>query len=204
MTMRPIQKWLTTILWVATVMAMVSVIGAGLWRRRELPVQKDAPPFALVDQNGQPFTLANLRGKPWIADFVFTHCAGPCPVMTMKMRQLQKKIDDRDVQFVTFSVDPDRDTPPVLKEYAHNFDADESRWHFLTGSKEMIAATSQGMLLAFEPSTGADSTTITHSTKFVLIDSDGRIRQFYDSGDEREMTALVQDAATLADDAPGH
>ena len=202
--MRPIQKWLTTILWVLTVMAMVSVIGAGLWRRRELRVLKDAPPFALLDQTGQPFTIANLRGKPWIADFVFTHCAGPCPVMTMKMRQLQKKIDDRDVQFVTFSVDPDRDTPAVLKDYARSFDADESRWHFLTGSKEMIAAASQGMLLAFEPATGADSTTITHSTKFVLIDSDGKIRQFYDSGNEQEMAALVQDAAALADDAPGH
>jgi len=200
--MRPAQKVLTTILWGLTVLIMVSVIGAGLWRRSEasqLSVLADAPQFSLIDQNAQPVTLATLRGKPWIADFVFTHCAGPCPIMTGKMATLQKTIAAPDLQFVTFSVDPENDTPAALKAYAARFAADESRWKFLTGEKDTIFATARGMLVTAIPAN--DKSPIIHSEKFILVDADGKIRRYYDSTDEQDMTALKQDAAALADEA---
>ena len=199
--MRPIQKVLTTILWGLMVLAMVSVIGARLWQRgpdqrEELPVLADAPAFSLTDQDAKPITLASLKGKPWIADFVFTHCAGPCPLMTAKMARLQRELPSPNLHFVSFSVDPERDTPPVLKEYAAKFQAEESRWRFLTGPADAIFATAKGMLLTAIPAN--ESSPIIHSTKFVLVDGEGRIRQYYDYNDAGQMKALVQDAKALA------
>lgn len=200
------------------VLMMVSIIGAGLWRRgnradalNDVPSTApssitiapanadfiaDAPAFALVDQNDKPVTLESLKGKPWIADFVFTHCAGPCPIMTDKMAGLQKKIASPGVRYVSFSVDPERDTPAVLKEYAALHHADESNWHFLTGPKDVVYATARGMLVSVLPAQ-ADSPII-HSERFILVDGDGKIRKFYDSMDEAAMSALVEDAKNLA------
>src|SRR5678816_221886 len=98
--MRPIQKILTTMLWVLMVLVMVSVIGAQWFRgqsRRDLPVLAAAPAFEMVDQDGKAVTAASLKGKPWIADFVFTHCAGPCPARTSKMAGSEKTIDAPDL-----------------------------------------------------------------------------------------------------------
>jgi cytochrome oxidase Cu insertion factor (SCO1/SenC/PrrC family) len=206
--MKPIQKVLMTILWGLTVLIMVSVIGAGLWRKRQngpltqaeqqvlaenvsqpAPVQLNvpAPQFDLIDQDSKPVTKESLAGKPWIAEFVFTHCAGPCPRMTGQLAALQKELP-ANVQFVSFSVDPERDTPAVLKEYAKKFEADESRWRFLTGAKDAIFAVAKGMMLTASP----------HSTRFVLIDAEGMIRQTYESDDEKRMADLKHDAAELA------
>jgi len=212
--MKPIQKVLMTILWGLTVLIMVSVIGAGLWRKRQnesfapteqaatgatgattAPLIGPVPQFELVDQDNKPATKESLAGKTWIADFVFTHCAGPCPRMTTQMAGLQKDLPQK-VRFVTFSVDPDRDTPAVLKEYANKFEADESRWRFLTGSKDVIFATARGMMLPAAPAN--EEGAILHSTRFVLVDADGNIRNTYESGDEQRMSALKHDAAELA------
>src|SRR5438874_1101127 len=146
--MKPVQKILMSVLWVMTVLIMVSVIGASLWRRRpasEVPVLSDAPAFSLVDQDSKPLTLASMAGKPFVADFIFTHCAGPCPIMTAKMAALTKDLPG-DIHFVSFSVDPERDTPTRLKEYAKQINADESRWHFLTGRQDAISAVAAGMM----------------------------------------------------------
>src|SRR5438552_4000002 len=199
--MKPVQKILTTVLWIVFVLAMVSVIGAGMWGRARrggstggaaafeiaragdeeadsLAPKADVPAFALVDQDGQPVTDESLRGKVWIASFVFTHCAGPCPVMTEKMSVLEKTLTDPRVQFVSVSVDPERDTPTVLKAYAKEHHANESRWRFLTGGgKDATVELSRGMLLAALPAQGNDP--IIHSTKFVLVDARGKIRSYY-------------------------
>jgi protein SCO1/2 len=185
-----------SVAWALLVVLMVSVIAASLWRE-ELPDGKPAPQFELIDQNEQPVTLKTLAGKPWIADFIFTNCAGPCPLMSAKMAELQKVLPPA-VQLVSFSVDPDRDTPAVLRQYAQGLGADETRWRFLTGDKDAIYAASRGMLLALQP--GDDKNQILHSTKFILIDREGKIRKYYDSNDEQEMAALKQDAADLAED----
>ena len=205
--MRPAQKVLTSILWVLMVLAMVSVIGAQLWRKNAqdaaanaLPALANAPDFQLVDQDNNPVTAQSLRGKTWIADFVFTHCAGPCPMMTAKMRTFQKAIPSTNIAFLSFSVDPERDTPAVLKEYAAKFHADESRWKFLTGAKDAIYAVARGMMITAIPAQ-ADSPII-HSERFVLIDKLGRIRGYYELGDEAQMSALPLDAAAVANE-PG-
>jgi protein SCO1 len=210
--MKPIQKLLMTILWGLTVLIMVGVIGAGLWRKRQnepltqagqqaltenaspaaARLNVPAPTFELVDQDSTPVTTQSLVGKPWIAEFVFTHCAGPCPRMTGQLAALQKELP-ANVQFVSFSVDPERDTPAVLKEYARKFEADETRWRFLTGSKDAIFAVAKGMMLTASP----------HSTRFVLIDAEGMIRQTYESDDEQRMAALKHDAAELAAEKRG-
>lgn len=197
-------------------LAMVSFIGAGMWRRdgrdeshgpqepatlpERLAIIADAPPFELIDQDGKAVTSKSLAGKPWIADLVFTHCAGPCPLMTAKMAKLQKEISSpqgQNVQFVSFSVDPTRDTPAVLKEYAGRFKADESRWKFLTGAPETIFATARGLLVTALPAEGSND--IIHDERFILVDGQGKIRGYYSSRDEEAMERLKEDAAKLAE-----
>jgi protein SCO1/2 len=117
-------------------------------------------------------------------------------MMTQKMSTLQSSIPDSRVQLVTFTVDPERDTPAVLKQYAKEHDADESRWHFLTGDKDAIFALARGMLLTALPAQA--DTPIMHSEKFVLVDGAGKIRKYYDSKDPADLARLTADAARLA------
>jgi cytochrome oxidase Cu insertion factor (SCO1/SenC/PrrC family) len=209
------QKILTTMLWGLMVLIMVSVIGAGWWKREsrfssESSVQFDGargpqrgdvyfhvPAFSLVDQNNQPVTDQTFLGKPWIAAFIFTHCAGPCPMMSANMAKLQKRVPSPDLKLVSFTVDPERDTPEVLKEYAKSLGADESRWSFVTGSPETMTDVVKGMLAAFSPAT--ETSDILHSTQFLLIDKAGDVRGIYGAD---EMESLAADAAKLVGIAP--
>lgn len=198
-------KIITTALWAVLVVTMLGVIGGGLWakwRQDPLPVLYDAPTFSLVDQDGRPFSSRDLRGKTWVAAFVFTHCPGACPKMTMKMAALQHSVPDRDVHLVSFTVDPDRDTPAVLKKYAQGYDADPARWHFLTGEKQAMFDAAAGMKLTAAPA-GQFGPDILHAEKFLLVDGDGRVRGIYDSNDEQEVKKLAEDAAGLADRRAG-
>ena len=199
------QKIITGVLWAVLVVAMLGVIGTGLWakfRPEPLPVLYDAPAFSLTDQEGKPFTSQDLRGKVWVADFIFTHCPGACPVMTMKMSGIQQAVADPAVHFVSFTVDPERDTPPVLKEYAQRYDADFTRWHFLTGDKAALFEAAAGMKLAAAPA-GQFGPDILHAEKFLLVDGAGRVRGIYDSQDDADMKKLAADAAALADRQAG-
>ena len=207
-------------LWGCAVLAMVSVIGANLWRDRggagagattvdenapadadqPVRIKHDVPAFALIDQNDKPVTLESLKGRPFIANFIFTHCAGPCPVMSAKMASLQKSVP-ADVKLVSFSVDPAQDRPAVLKEYAQRFNADEQRWHFLTvanstDTKE-IYDLAERMLLAAQPANEAERTPVIHSEKFILVDGEGVIRAYYNSGSDKQMEQLKTDAKDL-------
>jgi protein SCO1/2 len=206
-------------LWGCAVLALVSVIGANLLRDRAgaggaggaeresdgtLHTVREAPAFSLVDQNDEPVTLETLRGKPFIANFIFTHCQGPCPVMTRKMLALQKSVP-AGVRLVSFSVDPTQDRPDVLKEYAKIHDADNARWHFLTVADPANASASyavaRGMLLVAQP---ADETNpIIHDEHFVLVDANGMIRSYYSSNDEQEMAQLKVDATKLLNEPAG-
>jgi len=199
------QKIITTVLWSVLVVAMLGVVGTGLWakfRPDPLPVLYASPTFSLTDQDAKPFASESLRGKTWVAAFIFTHCPGVCPTMTMKMQALQEAVPDRNVQLVSFSVDPERDTPAVLKEYAARFDADASRWHFLTGDKKALFDVAAGMKLTAAPA-GALGPDIVHAEKLLLIDGEGRVRGAYDSKDDQEMKKLAADAAALADRQAG-
>ncbi|MEX2299908.1 MAG: SCO family protein [Bryobacterales bacterium] len=156
------------------------------------------PEFELVERDGSTVTLADLRGKVWVADFVFTHCAGPCPLLSSKMSRLQEAVADlEDVRLVSFSVDPERDTPEALAEYSNRYGADAERWLFLTGRKEpLYQLIGKGFHLAVDDG-GPGSGLITHSTRFVLVDRQGQIRGYYDGAEPGTVDEIVPDIQRL-------
>jgi protein SCO1/2 len=162
----------------------------------ELPVLWDAPAFSYPDQNGRTVTGEDLRGHIWIADFFFTSCTSICPMMTAKMAHLLKTISDGEVRFVSFSVDPDHDTPAVLQQYARMWKADDSRWKFLSTNRKDLAATAEGMRTFVQPP--SEDSPIQHSGLFILTDKEGRVRGVYDSSDDTALRRLVRDTARLA------
>jgi cytochrome oxidase Cu insertion factor (SCO1/SenC/PrrC family) len=159
--------------------------------RKPLQVFGAVPPFELIDQHGQTFTSAALAGHVWVADFVFTNCEASCPRMSAKMRALQKDTDVS-VKLISFTVDPDRDTPQVLAAYAQRFNADGARWSFLTGSKEALNALDRD---AFK--LGSVGTEIEHSTRFALVDRKGRIRGYYGLTERDPVDKIARDAKQL-------
>ncbi len=163
----------------------------------ELPAYYSVSEFSLTSQDGQTVTLRDLAGKVWVADFIFTNCAGTCPMMTGAMRKLGEVLPE-EVRFVSFTVDPARDTPPVLAEYAKSHDAATGRWFFLTGDKDALYDLSiKGFKLAVDVSTGTDAEPITHSTRLVLVDRQGQIRGYYSGTEEQELERLAIDVKRL-------
>lgn len=168
--------------------------------KEELPDFGEVPTFSLTDVGGSPVTRDDLSGSPWIADFVFTRCEGTCPVMSLKMQSLDRNLPP-ELGLVSITVDPEHDTPSVLADYAQKLDASE-RWHFLTGSEDEIVALSQeGFRLGLDPSPPEEQVTpeepIFHSTRFVLVDSRGHIRGYYNMMLSGEMERLLRDLGSL-------
>lgn len=158
-----------------------------------LPVLAHLPDFRFTDQAGSSLGLSDLRGKVWIADFIFTRCPGPCPRMTSRMADLQKELSGQsDLALVSFSVDPEFDTPEVLARYADQFHADRGRWFFLSGDKRAIHELAKSGFLVG----GVDDVTL-HTTRFVLVDRQGRVRGYYSSSDEEDLRKLANDARAL-------
>jgi protein SCO1/2 len=149
------------------------------------------PPFSLINQDKRPTTSSDLLGKPWVADFIFTTCATSCPLMSAKMMDLQKQLPDQ-IKLVSFTVDPERDTPPVLKQYAVRYQAQDGRWIFLTGDPKTEESVVRGLKLIFSPAT-ADQP-ISHDEHFVLIDSTGQLRGYYRMDN---IDKLIHDAQVL-------
>jgi len=149
-----------------------------------LPEISSVPDMTLTDQNERKVNLLHdLRGRVWIADFVFTSCAAQCPVITQRMVELQKALVDgglHEVRCVSISVDPERDTPEKLREYAASFKApDPANWLLLTGERSQIRdLVTKNFLLALQEETA--NSPILHSFKFALVDRNGRIRATYD------------------------
>lgn len=149
------------------------------------PVLLQVPEFELQDQDGRPFRLETMRGKVWVAGFFFTTCPSVCPKISRAMLDLQQRYarNGVDVELVSFSVDPDNDTPAVLKRYAENLGADESRWRFVTGDRAaMEALVVGGFKTAMDRATRTDKIEmydIAHSEKLALMDGAGGIRGFY-------------------------
>ena len=160
------------------------------------------PSFQLVNQDGQPFGSAQLIGKIWIADFVFTTCPGPCPMISTRMSELQKPLEKTDVHLVSFTVDPEKDTPEVLRGYAAKLHAQAGRWDFLTGAQSTIYHLSRdGFKLAV--SDGSEETGIpVHSTRMVLVDRHGEIRGYYEATEADAVTKLLADTSHLLREQP--
>jgi protein SCO1/2 len=171
-------------------------------RERTVSSYGTVPAFQLVNQNGQSFGSAQLAGKIWIADFVYTTCPGPCPMISSRMSELQKPLEKTDVHLVSFSVDPEKDTPRVLQGYAEKLQADPARWDFLTGPKSVIYKLSHdGFKLAV--SDGSEEQGIpVHSTRMVLVDRRGEIRGYYDTTEADAVTKLLADTNHLLHEQP--
>lgn len=158
----------------------------------------EVPEFSLVRQDESALARSQLRGRVWVANFVFTHCSGPCQAMSEAMSRLQQALPDR-VRLVSFSVDPERDTPAELTRYGKQFDADFARWTFLTGTRAQVRSTIiDGFKLPVLDSSGDPENAILHSEKFVLVDMGGRIRGYYDGLADEGFARLVEDASALA------
>lgn len=168
-----------------------AVMLAGCARPKTLEVLGQVPPFELTDQQGRKFDRTLLDGHVWVADFVFTTCQGPCPRMSSHMRALQNATDSQ-VKLVSFTVDPDNDTPPVLAAYARKFGAEAGRWSFLTGDKGTLNTLDQDAFKLGTIGAGMD-----HSTRFVLVDKKGRIRGYYGIAQGDPVAKLSKDAARL-------
>jgi protein SCO1/2 len=178
-----------------TFIALLLVLAA--CAKKDLPIMSSVPDFKLTERSAREVRRDELAGKVWVADFIFTQCAGTCPLMTVNMKKLQDALP-AEIQLVSFSVDPAHDTPEVLKAYADNNGADAKRWLFLTGDKDaMYKLSIDGFKLALDATGGTSAEPIVHSTRFVLVDRQGRIRGYYGMEDADAMERLKTDAKGL-------
>lgn len=170
-------------------------------QQRKVESYGTVPAFALTNQNGKEFGSAQLGGKIWIADFVFTSCPGPCPMISSRMSELQKPLANTDVHFVSFTVDPEKDTPEVLRGYAEKLDAQPGRWDFVTGPKTSIYDLSvNGFKLGLSDSNEVGNPV--HSTRMILVDRYGKIRGYYDALAADAVTKIVADTKHLLREQP--
>jgi cytochrome oxidase Cu insertion factor (SCO1/SenC/PrrC family) len=171
-------------------------------RQRTISSYGTVPTFQLTNQDRQPFGSAQLGGKIWIADFIYTTCPGPCPMISSRMSDLQKPLEKTDVHLVSFTVDPAKDTPEVLRGYAEKLQAQPGRWDFLTGPQSAIYDISRnGFKLAV--SDGSEEAGLpVHSTRMILVDRHGAIRGYYDAAEPDAMTKLLADTNHLLREQP--
>ena len=176
-------------------------LGYSMWQgslRRDveqLPVIRAVPEFSLIDQNGRTVTNADLRGKIWIADFIFTRCKGPCPLMTARMLEMQKALTKTpEVKLVSVTVDPAYDTPEVLKAYAEANFADPERWKFLTGDKAVIEKlVTEGFMQHLAEENGEP----VHGTMFLIVDGNGMVRSVRMLEDPELIPKILTDTGNL-------
>lgn len=159
------------------------------------------PDFTLTERNGATISLAQLRGKIWIADFIYTNCTDTCPLQSGMMARLQDEYNSKpDVQLVSITVDPERDTPQTLEIYAARYNADSQRWLFLTGQRDRVMRLVQNgfhLSVAALPNADPQIGIIPHSPRFVLIDREARIRGYYDVRELEAFVRLKNDVETL-------
>lgn len=163
------------------------------------PLNWEVMDFQYTNQDNKPFGLSDLKGKVWVADFIFTSCTTVCPPMTANMAKLQKQAKEAglDVQFVSFSVDPEVDIPEKLKQYGEYFKADFSNWNFLTGYEQeeiaLLADKSFKTVVEDDP----NSNQVMHGTRFYLVDQNGRIVRSYYGNEDVPFDQIIQDIIAL-------
>jgi protein SCO1 len=204
--LRPILLWgllalvLLGVFGTAVVAFLAPRLVGGRHAVSDLPDYGEAPTFSLTTHRGATLSSADLAGRPWIAEFVFTRCTAVCPVMSLRTAELDKNLPPS-YSLVSISVDPEHDTPEVLADYAARYEP-SARWHFATGDGDAIEALSvQGFKLGLDRAPPPDqvdpAVPIIHSSRLVLVDGEGRIRGYYDALDSEAMGRLKKDAATF-------
>lgn len=168
---------------------------------RPLPVFGEVPDFSFTDQTGGTVRKDDLLGKIWVANFIYSGCGDVCPMLTKKMKGFQEEMgrlsEARDLHLVSFTVDPENDTPQRLAAYAAAFDADPERWFFLTGPLDAVRKTVEEGLRQSMGRTG--DSTLFHSERFVLIDRQCRIRGFFET-DPSGLKTLVRGLRSLVNE----
>jgi protein SCO1/2 len=186
--------------------ATLATIAQSMRPRRPLPVLGHVPAFRLTDQRGAPFTTESMLGHVCVVDFIFSRCPESCPRLTARMSNLQERFARRapDTRLVSFSVDPENDTPTVLSAYAARAHADPSRWTFVTGDYDAVA---RAVVLGFKVSAakiarGANDYDVTHGDWMVLVDERGDVRGYYATEEGQDFDTLVRDVERLAHEKP--
>lgn len=167
----------------------------------ETNMSEDVEPFEFTTQDNDTLGNKDLEGKWWVADFVFTNCTSICLPMTTNMSHLQSEMKDADIdaQLISFSVDPDYDSPEVLKEYAADYDADLDNWTFLTGYdfqtiKELSVKSFKSLLVEAQP----DDDQVTHGTSFYLVNPDGEVVKKYNGSIASEIDDILEDLKAVS------
>lgn len=178
-----------------------------LWPKAPpLPKLFAIPAFSLIERSGDAVGRVDLDGKIWVADFIFTTCPGPCLMMTQRMADLQRRLGSADdVRLVSFTVDPEHDTPEVLRDYAELHGARPGQWLFVTGPRSAIYDLAEkGFKVTTadlgEGATGPEGRYL-HSTKMVLVDRDGFVRGYFDGVDATSVAKVVAAVAALRREA---
>jgi len=171
----------------------LAVIGQAEMSRTNLPVLDTVPAFEFTERSGDAFDQFDLMGKISVVDFIFTRCKAICPTMAVEMTNLYDLYAHSDlVQFVSIDVDPAHDSLPVMREYLNNLGVTDNRWLFIRGEMDEVRALSEeGFKLSGDFPAN-------HSTRFVLVDPQGRIRGYYEHLDSAAMKRLRQDIQALA------
>lgn len=196
----PPRGWLLVFAAVALLGPLGLAVGVMIRAKEPLPVLGTVPAFSLVAQDGEAFGTRQLAGKVWVANFIFTRCTSICPPFTTKMAGIARKSAAQvpGLQLLSFSMDPEYDTPEVLAAYAQERQIDTTRWTFLTGPRDqMEAAVIRGLFQPWDKGNGS-LVSIGHSSRFVLVDGRGQIRGFYPSTEEGAVERVVNDARILA------
>jgi protein SCO1/2 len=176
------------------------------WNESELDtVFQTIPAFQLTNEQGKVFSSESLRDKIYVANFFFTRCGTICPKITSQVsRATDTFVQDKDIRFISISVDPKYDGADKLAAYAQRFDADTSRWSFLTGDKKVIyPLILKGFHVPLADASEYDAAiknpdeTFIHSERLVLVDKSGVIRGFYDGTDKKEVDRLIVEIKVL-------
>jgi len=201
-------RWVLAVLFSALLLAVMGAAGLSLLNRSPagaLPAYGHVPDFTLINQDGQPFNSSDLRGKSAAVGFIYTSCPDICSMLTSRMVALQGELRKAgllgtDVVLLSVSVDPERDTPGVLKQYAAERGADTAAWTFLTGSPEQVQkVVSEGFRVGLEKAAHAShgaSYEVSHSGRVVLVDPQGEVRAYYD-GEQLDPARVIADIKKL-------
>lgn len=207
----PARPGIPRIGWIVAFLAAAGLIGLAYvnlksTRPPSLPSNLEkisqVPAFQLTDQAGKSITLEDLKGKIWAANFIFTRCKGPCPITVLRMQDLNTKLKKvrGNVELVTFTVDPEYDTPDILKAFSEPLGADPAFWKFLTGTPEAIQKIVVTGLL--QPIAKEPDGTPAHSSRIVLVDGEGWLRGYHDGLDPEAVQKLMVDIGELLREKP--